>query len=125
LIALADGRTGFSCSNNDFEITCTTQRCEVTIDDGFTPMSVTVSSGHFEVCAYSGCWIGSPKLLSVDDVNFVAQGDLVWRNTPSEVATRMNLVIDTESGVGFFMGAGFSQPMQCRPWECEEDCSAD
>ncbi len=123
--AAAETEVGFHCTNPDFEISCSTQRCDVTLDEGFTPMGVTVSNVRFEVCAYSGCWLGEPSLLVSDQANLVVQGDLVWRDTPEEPASRMNMVVDKELGIGIFLGVGFSHPMQCRPWECGPDCQSE
>lgn len=122
LASFANAETGYYCSNPDFEISCSTQRCDVTLDEGFTPMGVTVSSLRFEVCAYSGCWIGSPNLVSNDQISFFVQGDLQWRDMPERPVSRMQMAIDPEIGVGIFLGAGFSHPMQCRPWDCGADC---
>lgn len=123
--ANAQDETGYHCTNSDFEISCSTQRCDVTLDEGFTPMGVTISNSRFEVCAYSGCWLGEPSLFTNDQVSLVAQGNLVWRDTPEEPPSRMNVVIDKEMGIGVFLGESFAQPMQCRPWKCGPDCQSE
>lgn len=120
----SETESGYSCTNSDFEISCNSQRCEVTFDEGFIPMDVLVSNRRLEVCADSGCWIGRPSLLSEDDINLVAQGDLFRQDASTEPKTRMNVVLDKDIGVGVLSGAGFFHPMQCRPWKCEGNCKA-
>ncbi len=61
--ASAEDPNGWVCANSDVEITCHNAACSIMPDDGFTPMQTFVAAGHFEVCAYSGCWSGRPLLL--------------------------------------------------------------
>jgi len=46
------------CRNPALEISCPQRECEVA--EAHTTMSVTASADDFEVCAYSGCWSGTP-----------------------------------------------------------------
>jgi hypothetical protein len=102
----------WSCQNADFEISCSDNTCIQS--DGFTPMSITLSAGNMNICAYSGCWDGPPTRVDTTGrfVSFVAN-DLPWTQ-PTGEAGAASISIDIETGAATVLIADtFATPAIC------------
>ena len=52
---------GWNCKNADLEVSCNDEKCKVS--DDHTPMDVHVSQSEMSICAYTGCWTGTPSAV--------------------------------------------------------------
>ena len=119
--ALAE--TGWSCSNTQMQITCHDDSCEVE-NEAFTPTGLSVDPIEMSYCAYSGCWKGKPTILSTAETFYAVGLDLLWNYPESDWRETVQIAIDTKTGQGTVLAAGFVMPMTCEPWKCGEDCLA-
>lgn len=115
LALAADGAQagGWSCRNEDLEITCDWSGCRAS--DSFTPMEVHVAGdGTMEVCAYSGCWRGmANQRVQSNRWILLAAENMQWMGSNGGTGA-FGLLLDRETGVAVLNGEGFAQPMLCR-----------
>jgi len=116
LLALAGApaaeAAGWSCRNEDLEITCGAEGCRAS--DSFTPMEVHVSGeGLMEICAYSGCWRGQAnQRVQSNRWILLAAERMEWMGSGRGEGA-FGLLLDRETGVAVLNGEGFAQPMLC------------
>lgn len=103
--------SGWDCSNQDMEITCTAGRCSNSA--AFTPLQVTLTDkGKLSVCAYSGCWQGKGRVVSSSRYLFVSASQLQWIGVqPGQES--FALVLDRQDRTALLKGGGFALPMLC------------
>lgn len=111
----AENEIGWLCRNTDTEISCGDGTCEIRPRDGFTPMEVTVRLGHMSVCAYSGCWNGTPILVEDDSLLYVQSHDLRWIHNEDAVPATFQLALNKDTRVAVLNGERFAHPMHCDP----------
>lgn len=103
----------WNCSNPDMEITCDQTSCGAS--DAFTPMSVSLGASEMSVCAYTGCWEGTPASVDRAGGRFetFTGYDLIFSTAPDDVAD-ISVTVDRETGVASMIVAGsFVLPMHC------------
>lgn len=106
--------TSWICRNDDLEITCGDDGCQVS--ESHTPMYVFVDQREMRVCAYSGCWSGSPAAMTSSGWFLVATGkDLPFSTSPDD-KTDITVTIERASRVATILVAGlFANPAICQP----------
>ncbi|NNE67211.1 MAG: hypothetical protein HKN33_11655 [Pyrinomonadaceae bacterium] len=114
LFVNADSKpTSWDCTN-PIEITCDGKTCVSSEKDAFTPMRVTIASdGSMEVCAYTGCWQGTGKVLKNESQIVFAGTDLRFSTAP-ESKENILIGIDSRDNVGFVKAGAFSHPLVCK-----------
>ncbi|QLQ33727.1 MAG: hypothetical protein HZT40_21325 [Candidatus Thiothrix singaporensis] len=102
----------WNCRNNDMEIHCDANKCE--ISDGFTPfdISLNTANGALSICAYSGCWEGQGKVMKAGQHILASGTKLKWTGSNPNSADFI-VAVDTNDKVGFIKGAGFAMPTRC------------
>ena len=109
--AIGQSAFGWTCRNEQLEVSCSRSKCSYTTS--FTPMSVSVTErGIFSACAYSGCWEGRATTLARTSQYLYFSGRFRWTGTSRE-AIEMAILIDRKDNVASLMGAGFVNPMTC------------
>ena len=102
---------------NDLEIQCTTEGCEVAAEGEFTPLRVHVDdSGSMSICAYSGCWEGTGKVVQGEEFLMLLGENLKFSTSPdsTEAQESIALVIDRTDSIGILKAGTFSQPVRCQ-----------
>ncbi len=112
LIALSTA-SGWSCQNQDLEISCADGSCEVA--DGFTPMDVTVDQHSLNVCAYSGCWSGPATTVSSGNALYAVGHGMTWSQDASASGATFQVALDTSTGIAVLNGEAYAHPMLCQP----------
>ena len=117
---------GWLCQNKDFQISCSNGSCDVTSPtDGFTPMEVTFQNGHMNVCAYTGCWKGTPTIVEDDQIVYAFSHNLKWIHSSDPKPESFQIALNKSTKVAVLNGGGFAHAMHCEKWVCGEDCQAD
>ncbi len=115
LVATAQAEN-WNC-RNDLEITCFSGKCEVRIDNSFTPMDVNVDdSGSMSVCAYTGCWEGTGEVLKSGDFTVITGTDLQFSTAQNSESMNESIVIviDTHDNVAILKAGAFAHPLICK-----------
>jgi len=101
---------------NDLEITCDSKKCEAQIEDGFTPMDVSVdnNSGSMSVCAYTGCWEGIGKVLKSENFTIITAHHLKFSTAQDSEGIDIVIVIDRHDNIGIIKAGAFAQPLICK-----------
>ncbi|MEL7487299.1 MAG: hypothetical protein AAGJ87_08810 [Pseudomonadota bacterium] len=102
--------------DNQIEVWCVADGCDVRDQDETTPLSVTADrAGALSVCAYSGCWDASAAVAA-------SAGRILWTaedapfSSPSSGAsgTDLTVLIVEKEGVGFVRAGGLATPLLCQ-----------
>ena len=102
--------------DNQIEVWCVADGCDVKDQDETTPMSIVADrTGALSVCAYSGCWEAQANVADF-------AGRLVWTaenasfsSVPGgSFAADLTLLIMESDGVGFVRAGGFATPLLCQ-----------
>jgi len=113
LLSLHVYASSWNCRNNDLEIHCSSEKCE--LSDAFTPFDVSIdTNGSLSVCAYSGCWEGKGDAMESGHHLLVSGTKLQWTGTNPGTADFI-VAVDTSDMVGFVKGEGFAIPTTCSP----------
>ena len=115
---------GWSCSNNEMEITCHDEKCNFAGKNAFTPTDLSIVPGYMSYCAYSGCWRGVPYITSTEKSFYGVGTALRWIHENGANDETVQIAIDTAKRRGVVLGGGFAMPVKCEPWKCGEDCKS-
>ena len=124
-ITSALAEDGWSCSNDEMEITCDGDSCDISEDGTFTPTGLSVVPGYMSYCAYSGCWEGVPYITLTENSFYAVGSDLRWSHGNNSDIHTVQVAINTSDGRGVIIGGGFAMPVKCQTWECHEDCKSN
>ncbi len=104
----------WSCRNNNAEITCAKDACEVILPDAFTPAELTVNTdGAISLCAYSGCWAGPATSMLKTGRYLSAIGlELPW-SAKAGTNTDIAVSIDTATRIATVLTGSYAHPMTC------------
>lgn len=104
----------WSCQNNDVEISCDQDGCDIATDE-FTPMDLTLDSdGKISLCAYSGCWTGEAAEISTAENYFTVIGTaLPWSGTEAGTAD-ISATLNMKTMVATVLTDEFAHPMTCK-----------
>lgn len=106
---------GWTCRNNDLEVTCTSEKCAT--PEGHTPISVNVKDdGFMNICAYSGCWEGKGKIFKSGNHVLISGQKLSWSGTAHGRGDFM-IAFDRNNGIAVINGEGFAMPLLCQAQE--------
>lgn len=114
LLISAVQATEWNCVNHDMEIQCSSGKCSS--EEGFSPLSVTFDDkGAMSLCAYSGCWKGTGKILKTEDFIIIAGHNLKF-STSKDDRTKENAVIafDIHDRIAVIKVSEFAMPMTCK-----------
>ena len=104
------------CQNLSAEISCSDEDCTLKTQQDFTPFHIVVSNqGQLSVCAYSGCWEGTAKMLQDENHYLFSAQKSIWSAQDNPRIAKFMLGIDAQNNMGFLQGEGFSLPLQCKP----------
>jgi hypothetical protein len=112
---------GLSCAANwncapDVEVQCTVESCEVMEDQGTIPIGLSFDTrGVFSLCAYSGCWEGKGKVVSVSPFLVITLGNVDWSDPNQRVEGREDVLIafGAKDQVAMVKAGSISMPMRC------------
>lgn len=111
LLPLVAEASGWSCKNNDMEISCNQGKCEVTED--FTPINVDFDEhGSLDICAFSGCWKGKGKVLQSENHLLISGHKLKWIGTVPAKGAFM-IAFDKKNNIAVINGETFAMPVVC------------
>lgn len=101
---------------NDLEIHCADGACKAAAQGEFTPMGVHLdASGEISVCAYSGCWEGTSKVVISEEFVIVTGHDLPFSTSDDpESAADVALTLDRSDRVAILKVGPFAQPQLCQ-----------
>ena len=103
---------GWNCRNTDLEVSCSGAKCEVA--EQHTPMDVYVSSSEMSICAYSGCWEGTPSATLNSGSFLTFTGMALPFSTNSDSFANVSVTINGKSKVGMILVEGmFASPALC------------
>ena len=112
--AAAASSTRWTCRNTDLEVACGEDSCAVT--PSHTPMFVTVDQNEMSVCAYSGCWSGSPAATITSGSFLMVTGRNLPFSTNPDDKQDVTVTIERASRVATILVAGeFANPATCEP----------
>lgn len=105
----------FSCRNTGAEITCNKGKCEINVNDGFTPMSVSRTGQMLEVCAYSGCASGPITIRRNGGPMEILYAEVRWQNTDGSLGKRdpLAVIYDRTSHTAIMHWGSYSNAMDC------------
>ncbi len=105
----------WTCRNNDAEISCQGNSCDVAMPEEFTPMELTMdTNGGLSLCAYSGCWSGQANEFHFTGDYFSITGlEVPWSATEG-AATDILTTINIKTGIATLLTNDFSHPMTCK-----------
>jgi hypothetical protein len=112
---------GLSCAAKwncapDVEVQCTVESCAVMEDQGSIPIGLSFDSrGAFSLCAYSGCWEGKGKVVSVSPFLVITLGNVDWSDPNQRVEGREDVLIafGVKDQVAMVKAGSISMPMRC------------
>ena len=112
---------GLSCAAEwdckpDVEVQCTIESCSLAKDQGAIPIGLSFDShGTFSLCAYSGCWEGKGKVVSVSPFLVITLGNVDWSDPNQRVEGRRNVLIafSTKDQIAMVKAGSLSMPMRC------------
>src|SRR5688572_29924196 len=85
-------------------------------DQGTIPIFLNFdSSGAFLLCAYSGCWEGKGKVVSVSPFLVITLGNVDWSDPNQRVEGREDVLIafGVKDQVAMVKAGSISMPMRC------------
>jgi hypothetical protein len=105
--------SSYRCRNNEVEIGCSGGKCVPS--SSFTPMDIHLlgRSGRLSVCAYSGCWTGSAKVVRGTNGYVMAFGSRLRANSSTLGPESAALMLDVSSNFGTIMFLGYINPVSC------------
>jgi len=106
----------WNCRNNEMEVTCSSEKCELAEAGTFTPMSVSFTDkGKMEVCYYTGCWEGVGKVFSNKNHMIISGYALKLSSGTGGMALGAEFLIalDTKDNVSLIKINGYAMPMPC------------
>jgi len=111
---------GFSCTAEwdckpDVEVQRTIEACSVAKDQGTIPIGLSFDShGTFSLCAYSGCWEGKGKVVSVSPFLIITLGNVDWSDPGRRVEGREDVLIafGARDHVAMVKAGSISMPMR-------------
>lgn len=104
----------WNCRNYDAEISCTTDTCEISAPDEFTPLDAYFDdTGKMSVGMYSGVWEGKGTVINERDFVIVVGNDLVFSTSPDSKSD-IFIALDTRDKVAVFKDASYAMPMRCK-----------
>ena len=112
---------GLSCAATwncapDVEVQCTVESCEVMGDQGTIPIQLSFDTrGTFSLCAYSGCWEGKGKIVSVSPFLVITLGNVDWSDPNQRIEGREDVLIafGVNDRVAMVKAGSISMPMRC------------
>jgi hypothetical protein len=101
----------------DVEVWCTIESC-ATNEEKLEAIRIGVtfdSRGVFSLCAYTGCWEGKGKVVSVSPFLVITLGNVDWSDPNQRVEARENVLIafDVKDQVAMVKAGSISMPMRC------------
>lgn len=115
LISVPSGADSWACKP-DLEVQCTAESCSVGEDQGVIPIEVSFDSrGNFSLCAYSGCWKGRGKVVSVSPFLVITMERVDWSDLNQRVEGREDVLIalSPRDKVVMVKAGSISMPMRC------------
>lgn len=101
---------------NDLEVRCTSEHCEVQEADSYTPMGINFDdSGSMSVCAYTGCWEGDGTVVKSNDFLILTGDGLKFSTAPdsADMSTDIVIVLDRSDNVAIVKAGTFAHPLLC------------
>jgi hypothetical protein len=113
LASTGAANAAWSCSGQ-WEVTCSGDGCILAEEGGFTPVNVSIDAdGELEFCAYSGCWTGPvTSTQATGRYETIVGTGLPWSHEGGS-SEDVLVSIDTTSGFGVILSAGFASPLKC------------
>jgi hypothetical protein len=101
----------------DVEVWCTIESC-ATNEESRESIRIGVtfdSRGAFSLCAYTGCWEGKGKVVSVSPFLVITLGNVDWSDPNQRVEAREDVLIafDVKDQVAMVKAGSISMPMRC------------
>lgn len=113
LLAFQADSEEWRCSS-DFQSQCQSAGCEVRTGQDFTALSVTMTQeGYLEVCAYSGCWKGEGKVVSLAPFLVVIGENISWADPAGSEPVDILLSLELATSVAIVQAGPFHQPLLC------------
>ncbi len=104
--------TGWNCTNSDLEVSCSAKKCKVAT--AHTPMDIMVSASKMRICAYSGCWSGSPSMVAQSGVFETYVGTALPFSTSPESLADASVTISKSTKIATVLIDGlFATPATC------------
>lgn len=122
LLAATASAANWQC-RNDLEIRCGSGNCQAETGDAFTPMSVSFDdAGRMSVCAYSGCWEGTGKVLQNE--NFMSVTGHKLKFSTGDSTESIAILFDRNDDVALLKVGEFAQPLVCGKAAAADDGEA-
>lgn len=112
IAALAGPDMSWNCRNIDFEISCSSEKCEAA--EAFTPMDIHLNEEEISLCAYTTCWRGAPAAVQMAGgfVSYVGTGLAGAMGASDQIEAV--ITIETASGAASVLVAGrYATPALC------------
>ena len=113
LMPLPAAAQDFNCRNLEAEISCDGGKCEITRDQGFTPMGLTRRGDVLSICAYSGCSEGRVLVSRTRGGIAMLYADVRRAATPGGAAEPLAVLYDRKARTAQMRWGGFSNTMTC------------
>ncbi|RYD90113.1 MAG: hypothetical protein EOP61_30255 [Sphingomonadales bacterium] len=103
----------FNCRNLEAEISCNGGKCEITREQGFTPMGLTRRGSTLSICAYSGCSEGRVLIRRARGGIAMLYADVRRTTAPGGEAEPLAILYDDKARTAQMRWGGFSNVMTC------------
>ncbi len=101
---------------NQVEIQCSRETCAATNQQEFTTMHLSFkNTGEYSVCAYTGCWSGTGKVVASEPFLVIWQKNANWYSQNRLGKNPQNVLIgfDRSDNVASLKVGGWAHPMNC------------
>ncbi|RRN55482.1 hypothetical protein EIM48_10140 [Pseudoxanthomonas sp. SGNA-20] len=103
---------------NDVEVTCLEDGCSAANKGEFTPMDLAFASdGGLSLCAYTGCWDGTGRVLATSPFLVIAARRLPWSDPHGGPDRERDILVafDPADRIAVVKAGGWAHPLRCQP----------